>query len=264
MNNMSGTILSFDIETVPDAEAVRAMHGFSAAVSDAEAVAMAQRLRRQQGRSDFLPRACQQVVVIGCALRHSDGAQPFRVFSLSPPEYDEAAAIAMFFKIIEKYTPQLVSWNGGSFDLPVLHYRGMRHGIVAERYWQTGGNDISGDKFRWNNYISRYHERHLDLMDALAMYSPGAWARLDDVARLCGLPGKIGIGGKNVYAAWQEGRQREIADYCEADALLTYLLYLRFQHFRGRLPSLAEEYEIVRQHLDGAQWQEFLQQWVCD
>ena len=263
MNN--APILSFDIETVPDVAALRALHQFSASVSDNEVVDMAKRLQRQKGKSDFLPLPYHQILVISCALRyaHTNESEPFRIFSLAAPEYDEKSAIEMFYKIIDKYTPQLVSWNGGGFDLPVLHYRGLHHGVTAGRYWQMHGNDAMGEKFRFNNYLSRYHERHADLMDIMAGYAPQAWSGLDNVAQMCRLPGKIGIGGAGVYAAWQEGRLTEIIEYCEVDALLTYLLYLRLQHFRGLLSSLDEEHDIVREQLHDDKWQDFLQQWAA-
>ena len=66
-----------------------------------------------------------------------------------------------------------------------------------------GGGDRD---FKWNNYISRYHMRHLDLMDLLAMYQPRASAPLDDLAKLAGFPGKLGMDGK-VWQAWRGGRR---------------------------------------------------------
>ena len=268
---MNAPVLAFDLETIPDTESLRAVRGFSSDISDSEAEEMDARLRRQTKGHDFLPPHFHKVAVISCALRNyaSDGAEsdspPLKIFSLCPPEYDEAEAVRMFFRIIEKYTPQLASWNGGGFDLPVLHWRAMKYGIVAPRYWQMHGADNYGDKFRWNNYTSRYHERHVDVMDALAMYQPRAFAGLDDAARLCGLPGKIGIGGAGVRDAWRAGQIESVRDYCEADALLTYLLFARLQNFRGLLPgSIEEEEEIVRESLDEERWAEFLSRWRGD
>ena len=111
--------------------------------------------------------------------------------SLGDIDDGEAKLVADFFKIVERYTPQLVSWNGGGFDLPVLHYRALVHGIAASRYWDIGEDDRD---FKCNNYIGRYHTRHLDLMDVLAMYQPRAAAPLDALAKLCGFPGKLGHG----------------------------------------------------------------------
>ena len=260
---MNAPVLAFDIETIPDTEALRAARGIPAEIADEEVVEMDARLRRQEKSSAFLPPHFHRIAVISCVMRYFDGtAPPLKIYSLAPPEYGEAAMVETFFRIIEKHTPQLASWNGGGFDLPVLHWRAMKYGITAPRYWQAHGADAGGDKFRWNSYTGRYHERHLDLMDILGMYQTRAG--LDDAARLCGLPGKLGIGGAGVWDAWRAGKTEDIRRYCEADALLTYLLFARFQHFRGALPSLKEEYEIVRECLDETEWAEFLEKWRTD
>jgi predicted PolB exonuclease-like 3'-5' exonuclease len=163
-----------------------------------------------------------------------------------------------------------VSWNGGGFDLPVLHYRGLRHGVTADRYWCMGeGGGPDDREFKWNNYISRYHMRHLDLMDLLAMYQPRASAPLDAMAKLCGFPGKLGMDGSQVYTAFLDGKLEEIRRYCETDVMNTYLLYCRFQKMRGGLTEAEYEQEIalVKQSLGalapGEQhWQEYLAAWV--
>jgi len=197
------------------------------------------------------------VVVISCVLREGEG---IKVFSLGEPEATEQEAIQRFHDGIEKYAPQLTSWNGGGFDLPVLNIRGLIHGVTAAKFWDQGDNDRD---FRFNNYVSRYHARHLDLMDVLAMYQPRNNAPLDDVAQLAGLPGKIGVGGAQVWGAYQAGRIAEIRDYCEADTANTYLLYLRFQLLRGALnvEQHKKECALLRgalEKLKNAHWREFL------
>jgi hypothetical protein len=171
--------------------------------------------------------------------------------------------VQRFFEGIEKYTPQLVSWNGGGFDLPVLHYRGLLHGVQARRYWDQGDDDRD---FRFNNYISRYHTRHLDLMDLLALYQGRAAAPLDEVAQLLGFPGKLGMNGAQVWDAYQRGEIRAIRSYCETDAVNTFLVFLRFQLLRGVLTRAQhdEELALVRAALSrtsGAHWTEFLAAW---
>ena len=175
----------------------------------------------------------------------------------------EGEIIQRFFDGIEKYKPQLVSWNGGGFDLPVLHYRALFHGIAGCCYWDTG----EGNKdFKWNNYLARYHARHIDLMDVLANYQNRAFAPLDDVAQLCGLPGKLGMDGSQVWPAWQRGEIGAIRDYCETDVANTYLLFLRFQLIRGGLmpDAYAREVAVAREYIaaQGApHWREFLAGW---
>ncbi|TCJ11773.1 3'-5' exonuclease [Parasulfuritortus cantonensis] len=257
-------VLVFDIECIPDIAGLRRLHELGPAPSDDEVADMAMLMRRQQtGGSDFMPLHLQRVVTVSCALRAGDS---FKVFSLSEPEADEGEIIQRFFDGIEKYTPQIVSWNGGGFDLPVLHYRGMLHGVSAPRYWDQGEDDKD---FKWNNYISRYHNRHLDLMDLLALYQPRGAVALDALAKLYGFPGKLGMDGSKVWEAYQAGRIAEIRDYCETDVVNTYLVYLRFQLMRGHLTRAhyAQEIALVRATLAGIgapHWQEFLAAWPDD
>jgi predicted PolB exonuclease-like 3'-5' exonuclease len=162
--------------------------------------------------------------------------------------------------VIEKYTPQLVSWNGGGFDLPVLNYRALVNGIPAYRFWDLGEDDR---EFKWNNYISRYHARHTDLMDVLAMYQARANAPLDALAKMCGFPGKMGMDGSQVWHAYQQGRIEEIRNYCETDVVNTYLLYCRFQLIRGAFSpaEYADEINLVKNALaqeTAPQWAEYL------
>src|SRR5437867_5617427 len=192
-------ILAFDIETVPDIAGLRLLHGIDPKMSDHDVAEFALRERRAQTGHDFLPLHQHRVVAIACALREGE---TFRCWSLGSSSDGEEELIRRFFDGIEKYTPQLVSWNGGGFDLPVLHYRCLIHGVPASRYWDWGDDDR---EFRYNNYLARFHTRHLDLMDVVAQYQPRASAGLDAIARLCGFPGKIGMDGGDVAAAIAAG-----------------------------------------------------------
>ena len=259
--------LVFDIETIPDIAGLRVLHELDSAVSDAEVAEMAFQMRRQKTGSDFLPHHLQRVAAISCVLREGDN---FKVWTLGEPDEDEGSLIQRFFDGIEKYTPQLVSWNGGGFDLPVLHYRAMLHGVAAPRYWDWGDGDYNDSRdFKYNNYLNRYHSRHLDLMDVIAMFTGRANAPLDDLAKLYGFPGKLGMDGSAVWPAYERGEIAAIRDYCETDAVNTYLVYLRFQKMRGSLTATQYDQEIalVRSSLEeiGADhWFEFLEAWDAE
>jgi predicted PolB exonuclease-like 3'-5' exonuclease len=232
-------ILVFDIETIPDVEGLRRIWDLAPDVSEAAVVDLVTQRRRQATGSDFLPHYAQRVVAISCALRSNDGV---RVWSLGSREDPEAEIVRRFFDGIEKYTPQLVSWNGGSFDLPVLHYRALFHAIPGCCYWDVGDNDR---EFKFNNYLARFHTRHIDLMDMLAGYQNRAWAPLDEIAQLSGLPGKLGMDGSQVYDAWKRGEIDAIRSYCETDVANTYLLFQRFQLIRGLLTREAYDKELA-------------------
>ena len=205
------------------------------------------------------------MLVISCVFRSGDA---LRVHSFVDRDgQSEGRVIQTFFGSIDKHVPQLVSWNGGGFDLPVLHYRGLIHGVRAPRYWDMGEGDHKDSReFKWNNYISRYHARHLDLMDLLAMYQPRGAAPLDQFAQLIGFPGKIGLEGSQVWPAFKAGNIAQIRGYCEADVANTYLVYLRFQLMRGALTqeTYGQEIALVRSTLERytePHWREFLSLW---
>lgn len=254
------TTLVFDIETIPDTTGLRALLELPVETSEEDVANIALHLRRQHNGSDFLPLHQHKVCAISCALREGSN---FKVWTLGDANSTEAEIIQRFFDGVEKYTPQIISWNGSGFDLPVLHYRAMVNNVVAPRYWDLGEDDKD---FKWNNYISRYHTRHLDLMDLLALYNARANAPLDDLAKLCGFPGKLGMDGSKVWDAFKAGKIEEIRNYCETDVANTHLVYLRFQLMRGHLTKVeyAAEIELVRETLtsySAPHWAEFLLAW---
>jgi hypothetical protein len=253
-------ILVFDIETVPDVAGIRRTHDVPADLADAGVLDWFANQRRAATGSDFPPLYLHKVVAIGCALR--EGSR-FKIASVGEIGDDEPELIRRFFEIIDRTTPQLVTWNGGGFDLPVLHHRALIHGVTAARYWDWGDDDR---EFRYNNYLSRYHTRHLDLMDVLAQYQARAYAGLDAMSRLCGLPGKLGMDGSEVAAAVAAGRLAEVRDYCETDVLNTYLLYQRFRLMRGEIDAggHAAEVSLARERIaasGAAHWQAYLAAW---
>ena len=253
-------IFVFDIETVPDVDGGRRLYDLDG-LNDADVASVMFNMRRQEtGDSEFLRHHLHKVVAISAVFRHGD---TFKVWSLGTTESDEKELIQRFFDGLERYTPTLVSWNGGGFDLPVLHYRGLVNGVSAPKYWDMGDDDRD---FKWNNYVSRYHWRHTDLMDVLAGFQPRANAPLDEMATLMGFPGKMGMSGARVWDNYLEGNLQGIRDYCETDVLNTYLVYLRFELMRGKLSQ--EQYEsecqLVRDTLkaeDKSHFTSFLEAW---
>jgi predicted PolB exonuclease-like 3'-5' exonuclease len=261
---MGWPVLVFDIESIPDIAGLRALRGTPAEATDEQVYAAWLAERKDKGQSDFMPLHLQRVLCISVVFRNSEG---LRIHSfVDRDDQSEGKVVQTFFHAVEKHMPQLVSWNGSGFDLPVLHYRGLRHGVEASKYWDMGEDDR---EFKWNNYISRYHMRHLDLMDLLAMYSPKNNAPLDAMAKLCGFPGKLGMDGSQVYAQYLAGQTEDIRRYCETDVMNTYLVYCRFQKMRGGLTGAEYEQELalVKDTLGQlapieSHWDEYLKAWV--
>jgi predicted PolB exonuclease-like 3'-5' exonuclease len=253
-------VFVFDIETVPDVATGRRLYQLDGLDDGNVARAMFHKRAEESGGSEFLRHHLHRIVAISVVLRTGDR---LTVWSLGDPDAGEAELLRRFFDGIDRFTPLLVSWNGAGFDLPVIHYRSLLHGIAAPRYWDTGREDRD---FKWNNYLSRYHERHTDLMDVLSGYQPRAAARLDEVAGMLGFPGKMGMSGAQVWDSYQAGDIEGIRNYCETDVLNTYLVFLRFELIRGMLDTGRYEQACrqVREVLEAADkphLREFLQNW---
>ncbi len=241
------TLFVFDIETIPDADAVRNLTGLeSQDVAEQRAALEAYHLEITEGRNAFLRQPFHKVVAISFleAEIHRDGAHESyhltEVRSGGVEDSSEEELVRGFFHYIGKHMPRLVSFNGRTFDLPVLQYRAMAHGISAPKLYLTGD--------KWNNYLQRYSlDWHCDLLEALSNFGSSARVRLNEVCSIMGLPGKFGVDGSKVTEMYDAGQVKEIRDYCETDVLNTYLVYLRWMQHRGVLRQ--EDFDIASEEL---------------
>ena len=253
-------ILVFDLETIPDIAGIRRVYDVPAAASDDEVSPglLISAARRPAAISRRCTCSAWSRSDACCAKARRCGSG--RWASSTDPEPE---LLRRFFDGVERYTPQLVSWNGGGFDLPVLNHRALIHGVAAPRYWDWGDDDR---EFKFNSYLGRFHTRHLDLMDVLAAFQPRASAGLDAMARLCGFPGKLGMDGSAVADAVAAGRLADVRNYCETDVMNTYLVYQRFRLMRGEIDAgeYAREISLARERVatsDAPHWREFLAAW---
>ena len=159
------------------------------------------------------------------ATRQPEG---WRVDALGAPhigERTEAKLISDFIEKIGQLLPQLVTFNGHSFDLPVLRYRAMVNRVSA------GGLEV-------RRYFHRYTDDALDLCDARGSYVPGAKVKLDEISKILGLSGKPeGIDGSRVEEMVFAGQIEEVARYCESGVLNTYRVWLIYELFRGSITA---------------------------
>jgi 3'-5' exonuclease len=214
------SVLVWDIETIPDLKGYAAAHGHDGKTDD--------EIREALGEK-FPKHIFHSIVCIGALIAHQDSDR-WIVDAIGAPhvgDRSERELIAAFVDKIADLNPQLVTFNGSSFDLPVLRYRAMVHKVPA-----------AGLTAR--PYFHRYTDDAIDLCDVLSSFAPGGKATLHELCRVMGLPGKPdNIDGSEVDKYFQEGRIREIADYCESDVVNTYRLWLRYELFCGKLTEPA-------------------------
>lgn len=249
----------FDIETVPDVESGRRLLDLLDLSDEEIAKAMFAHQQEKSGNT-FIRHHLQKIVAISVVLRTDD---QFQVWTLGNEDADEAEILTRFFAGIEKMRPVLISWNGAGFDLPVIHYRSLLHGIAAPQYWETGEHQ---QDFKWNNYLNRYHNRHCDLMDVLSGFQSRACASLNDMTTMLGYPGKLGMDGGQVWTAYCEGDITSIRNYCETDVVNTYLVYCRYEIIRGNMTmdEYEKECDLIAEtlaSLNRPHWQAFLEAW---
>jgi len=234
---MRRDVFVFDIETVPDAAAARRLLG-TPGLADSEARdALADYfLEKTDGRNDFPRQPFHQVTAISYVqlVREpgEDGTELVirRIASGGTETSDERELLDGFFGLIEKRAPQLVSFNGRGFDVPVLKYRAMVHGMACPRWFSEGD--------KWSNYDSRYsHTYHLDLMEVLSDYGASARCTMHEVATALGIPGKLDTAGDDVRGLYESGEIAAIRNYCETDVCTTALMFLRWQLFSGALTA---------------------------
>lgn len=221
-------VLTFDIETMTDLRSGAHLYGLDLPEADLEAALT--KLRRQESGMDFQRLALHEIVCISGLWLDDQGQM--KLFSFSREQYSEAEILSKFLSIFDKRLPTLVSWNGAQFDLPVIMLRAMYHGLTAPALFDQG--EIDTQK-RYNNYQNRYHQRHIDLMDVMAMFNGRHFQKLDDVAHLLGYPGKRGDGAYHVPEYVRAQEWLKLTSYCEGDVLNTWLVYLRWLLLKGQL-----------------------------
>jgi predicted PolB exonuclease-like 3'-5' exonuclease len=202
-------LIVFDIETVP--------------------------LREFHEGDDFPKPTYHQVVAIAflhAEIKADDGGVAYHLKDMrcgGDATYGERDLLRSFLRYCEKLRPQLVTYNGRCFDLPVVKYRSMAQGVAAP--W-----------LHHRDYAYRYNfAGHCDLLEALSDHGASMRVRLDDVCQAFGLPGKMGIDGAQVEALFAGGKIKEIRDYCETDVLNTYLAYLRYAFHSGIMSQEAHD-----------------------
>ncbi len=137
---------------------------------------------------------------------------------------DEATSLRDFARFLDERRPDLVTYNGRGFDMPVIAARCLRHGVQLRHYYRS--REI---RYRYSA------EGHLDLMDYVADFGAAKPSKLDVIARLCGMPGKVGIAGHDVGPLVHAGRIDEVRDYCLCDVVQTAGIFLRVELLRGEI-----------------------------
>lgn len=232
---MHKNIFVFDIETIPDTSVVEKLTGSKTEDELALRKELEDYSSEISGGNTFPRQPFHKVVAISFLEAEietlKDGSEFYRLTDVRTggnEESTEEEIIKGFFNYLSKNPSRLISYNGRTFDLPVLKYRAMKYGVSAPWLFK------SGDK--WNNYQQRYSlDWHCDLLEAFSDFGASARCKMDEICSIMGIPGKLTTDGSQVADLFDSGKIKEIRDYCETDVINTYLLYLNFQVHSGSL-----------------------------
>ncbi|MBC8225620.1 MAG: 3'-5' exonuclease [Gammaproteobacteria bacterium] len=239
MSYIKDRIFVFDIETVIDVESSRSFLGLSEKITNEEVIAKIKQyhIDNSFSGSDFVKPPFHKVVAISYldAIVHVnvDGKEEYEIMNIKSGgniEDKESELVKGFFNYLEKLDARLITFNGRSFDLPVLKYRAMKYDIEANWLYARGD--------KWNNYTQRYSmDWHCDLLEAFTDYNASTRIKMSEVAGVYGIPCKVDVDGSQVEDLYNRNEIEEIRNYCEQDVLCTYLLYLKYTNHTGRITS---------------------------
>lgn len=177
----------------------------------------------QSSEAERLPAPPHHKIVVIGALLFDPTYQVRRIAVLAEGK-DEPGMLHDFARLLDERRPCLITFNGRGFDLPVIATRCLRYGVTFRHYYHS--RDV---RYRFTA------DGHLDLMDYIADFGATKSAKLDVIAKLCGMPGKVGVDGKDVGPMVHAGKIQEVRDYCLCDVAQTAGVFLRLQLVRGEL-----------------------------
>lgn len=255
--------LLFDVESVADGELIAKTRHAGDQLSGREAI---QRFRNEllitSGR-DFIPYTYHFPVAVVIAKLRAD-LSLIEIVSLDQPLHRPHVITKHFWTGWEAYDkPTWVTFNGRSFDIPLMEHAAFRYGVPIPRWMNLNERSYEQSRNRYNL------DAHIDLHDVLTNYG-ATWYRggLNLAASLLGKPGKMEVQGDMVYDLYCQGRIEEINEYCRCDVLDTYFVFLRTMLLMGK-HTVEQEQQLVNQarslletqsHLHPA-YQSYLEQW---
>ena len=253
----------FDVESVADADLVARIRYPYEEVDPAAAVTKYRHELLETKGTDFIPYTFQQPISVVIAKVRSD----FRIddiVALDEPEYRPHVITENFWRGWNNYgQPRFVTFNGRTFDLPLMELAAFRYGLNAMDWFQDSARGFEKPRHRYNATA------HLDLQDLLTNYGASRFSGgLNLAASLLGKPGKMDVQGDMVQDMYENGDLAAINDYCRCDVLDTYFVFLRTRVMVGQL-SLDDEEKIVAEtkewlveRADGsAAYQAYMDRW---
>lgn len=224
-------ICVFDCETIPDCDLIRLVKGFEG--SDVEVIEQANKEQEEKSGSAFLPLVYHKIVSLSAVIG-DDFGRFLKVGDFGKGSNSEEEILLDFTSYLNAKNPRLISFNGRSFDIPLILLRSLRYNIEIPAYFEKDNPALN--KTRWDNYRQRYSEEfHTDLLDSLGSFGAVRGFKLDEVCKMANIPGKYEVSGDDVLELYNNGDFVRISEYCQSDCLNTYWLFLKYELLKGSI-----------------------------
>ncbi len=191
----------FDVETIPDFEFVRQIIENPEEDDDDLLIQASEELARNS--SGFLPPMYHRMIAWVGLWIENNGMPKQRA---SWHGEDEKEGLEALFDTISTYKDfGLIHHNGRGFDLPLLTYRAMKHGLQLP-------NRLSHYEIKY-----RYSDHNVDLLDEFSNYGASSWPKLKHLGYLIDIPVKKTGEGNEVLEMYRRGELEQIEHYCQCD-----------------------------------------------
>ena len=262
MSSKNVRYLIFDVESVADGALIAKIRYPGQGLSANDAIEKYRAELLEKYNSEFIPYTYQVPISIAI-MKVDEDLELVDLVTLDEPEYRPEVITQLFWKGWEAYQrPTLVSFNGRTFDIPLLELAAYRYGLSVPNWFNVYDKSWEQNRSRYNTHA------HLDLQDMLTNFGATRLnGGLNLAANLLGKPGKMGIAGHMVQDLYNEGHVKRINDYCRCDVLDTYFVFLRFAVLMGRvgidreLDLVANAKNWLESNSDQPAYAEYLERW---
>lgn len=209
----------FDIESIPDIPLLRSV--MEDPPEEEEALLEKASETFGRGASLFLPPIFHQIVS-WVGLWITSRMEPKEMASWTGNE--EAEGVKKLADTLSQFKDfKVVHHNGKGFDLPLITYRAVKHGIV-----------LPGRLFH-HDIRYRFSRDNVDLMDEFSNYGASNYPGLKHLGALIGIPVKQTGMGSDVLEMYRKKEFSKIENYCHEDVMGTYLVWLHLKFTSGEL-----------------------------
>ncbi len=231
--------LVFDVESIADGDLVSKIRFPGQGLTAAAAVARYREELMEKYETDFIPYTFQVPISVAVGKVSAD-YRLMELVVLDEPQYRPHVITEYFWRGWDRYArPTLVSFNGRTFDLPLLELAAFRYGIAVPGWFNV-------DAMSYEQFRNRYNlKSHIDLQELLTNFGSARFSGgLNLAASLLGKPGKMDVQGHMVQDMFDRQELAEINNYCRCDVLDTYFVFLRTRVMLGKL-GLEQEQALI-------------------